>query len=60
LQIPQAVERGWHFGERLHAGVDAGTGYVHCVAVTTANMSERDLVPRLIREDDEVLYGNAG
>lgn len=28
--------------------------------VTAANMSERDVVHRLIREDDEVVYGDAG
>jgi transposase, IS5 family len=56
------VKKGnqWYFGARLHAGVDAGTGYVHSIEVTAANMSERDVVPRLIREDDEVVYGDAG
>jgi IS5 family transposase len=56
------VKKGneWHFGERLHVGVDAGTGYVHSMEVTAANTSERDIVPRLIREDDEVVYGDAG
>jgi IS5 family transposase len=56
------VKKGneWHFGERLHIGVDAGTGYVHSVEVTAANVSERDLVPKLIREDDQTVYGDAG
>jgi len=56
------VKKGnqWYFGERLHAGVDAGTGYVHSVEVTAANRSERDIVPQLIREDDEIVYGDAG
>ena len=50
----------YYFGERLHIGVDAGTGYVHSLEVTAANVSERDIVPELIREDDEVLYGDSG
>ncbi|MDR1563801.1 MAG: IS5 family transposase, partial [Oscillospiraceae bacterium] len=56
------VKKGneWHFGERLHVGVDAGTGYIHSMDVTAANVNERDAVPRLIRPDDEVLYGDAG
>lgn len=56
------VKKGnqWYFGARLHAGVDAGTGYVHSVEVTAANTSERDSIPKLIREDDEVVYGDAG
>jgi len=56
------VKKGneWHFGERIHVGVDAGTGYVHSLEVTAANISEREVVPRLIREDDRVVYGDAG
>ena len=56
------VKKGnqWYFGERLHIGVDAGTGYIHSAEVTAANASERDVVPRLIREDDRVVYGDAG
>lgn len=56
------VKKGnqWYFGERLHVGVDAGTGYLHSVEVTAANKSERDIVPQLVREDDEVVYGDAG
>ena len=50
----------WYFGERLHIGVDAGTGYIHSVEVTAANASEREIVPRLVREDDYVVYGDAG
>jgi len=57
-----SVKKGnqWYFGERLHIGVDAGTGYIHSVEVTAANASERDIAPGLIREDDHVLYGDAG
>ena len=56
------VKKGneWHFGERFHVGVDAATGYVHSIAVTAANKDERSVVPDLIREDDHVVYGDAG
>jgi IS5 family transposase len=56
------VKKGnqWYFGERLHVGVDAGTGYIHSMEVTAANGSEREVVPKLLREDDEVMYGDAG
>ena len=50
----------WYFGERMHIGVDSGTGYIHSVEVTAANVSERDVVTKLIREDDKVVYGDAG
>jgi len=57
-----SVKKGneWHFGERIHIGVDAGTGYIHSCEVTAANVNERDVVPQLVREDDEVVYGDAG
>jgi len=56
------VKKGeqWYFGERLHIGTDAGTGYIHSMEVTAANVGERDIVPKLVREDDEVVYGDAG
>jgi IS5 family transposase len=50
----------WFFGERMHIGADAGTGYIHSVEVTAANVGEREMVPLLVREDDEVVYGDAG
>lgn len=55
------VKKGneWHFGERFHIGVDAGTGYVHSLEVTAANTSEISVAPELIREDDEVIYGDS-
>lgn len=33
------VKKGneWHFGMKVHAGVDAGTGYVHTITGTAAN-----------------------
>ena len=57
-----SVKKGnqWYFGERLHIGTDAGSGYIHSVEVTAANVGERDVVPDLLREDDEVVYGDAG
>ena len=56
------VKKGneWYFGERMHIGVDSGTGYIHSLEVTAANVSERDVVTKLIREDDRVVYGDAG
>ena len=57
-----SVKKGnqWYFGERLHIGTDAGTGYIHSMEVTAANVEERGVVPELVREDDEVVYGDAG
>ena len=50
----------WYFGMKAHIGVDAGTGYVHSVAVTAANVSDIEKTPELVRDDDEVVYADAG
>ncbi len=50
----------WYFGMRAHIGVDAGAGYVHSLAVTAANEAEIKVAPGLLREDDKVVYGDAG
>ena len=49
----------WYFGERLHVGVDAGTRYIHSAEVTAANVHEITVAHKLIREDDEVVYGDS-
>ena len=50
----------WHFGMKAHIGADAGTGYVHSVSATAANVHDLDLIHVLIRCDDEVVYADAG
>ena len=50
----------WHFGMKIHAGVDAGTGYVHTITGTAANVHDIAETHNLIREDDEVVYGDSG
>lgn len=50
----------WYFGMKAHVGVDAGTGYVHSVTATAANVHDLDEVTRLVRADDGVVYTDAG
>jgi transposase, IS5 family len=50
----------WYFGMKAHIGADAGTGYVHSVAVTGANVHDLDEAANLVRDDDEVVYTDAG
>lgn len=56
-----SVKKGtkWHFGMRVGIGVDAGTGYVHHITGYSANKAEIKASPNLLREDDEVVYGDA-
>ncbi len=50
----------WYFGMKAHVGVDAGTGYVHSVSATSANVHDLDEIAHLVRGDDEVVYADAG
>ena len=50
----------WYFGMKAHIGVDAGSGYVHTVTVTAANVHDLDEAVNLVRADDEVVYADAG
>ena len=50
----------WYFGMKAHIGVDAGTGYVHAVTATAANVHDLDEAANLVRDDDEVVYADAG
>lgn len=50
----------WYFGMKAHVGVDAGIGLVHTVTATSANVHDIDEAHNLVREDDDVVYGDAG
>ena len=50
----------WYFGMKIHSGVDAGSGYVHTITGTSANVHDIVETAKLIRDDDEVVYGDAG
>jgi IS5 family transposase len=50
----------WRFGMKTHVGVDAGTGFVHTVTATAANAHDVTEAHKLIRDDDEVVYGDSG
>ncbi len=50
----------YYFGMKSHIGVDAYSGYVHSLQTTAANVHDITVASRLIRDDDEVIYGDAG
>ena len=55
------VKKGnqWHFGMKCHTGVDAGSGFVHTVEATAANVHDVTVAAGLLREDNKVVYGNS-
>ena len=50
----------WHFGMKAHIGADAGSGYVHTVTATAANVHDLDQAGALVRDDDRFVYADAG
>jgi len=50
----------WHHGMKIHSGVDAGSGYIHTITGTAANVHDIEETANLVRNDDEVVYGDSG
>lgn len=50
----------WYFGMKIHIGADVNSGAVHSVTVTPANTADITELPNLLREDDGVVFGDAG
>ena len=50
----------WKFGMKCHIGVDTGSGLAHTMTVTAANEHDITQTANLLREDDEVVYGDSG
>ncbi len=45
---------------KCHIEVDAFSGLVHTIEVTPANVHDITVASKLIREDDDVVYGDSG
>ncbi len=50
----------WYFGMKIHVGADVNSGAVHSVTVTAANTADIVELPKLLREDDQVIFGDDG
>jgi len=50
----------WYFGMKIHIGADVDSGAVHSVRVTAANRADISELPNLLRENDQVVFGDAG
>jgi len=49
----------WHFGMKLHIGVDSQTGLVHSASVTAANVHDSQEVPNLLHGNETRFYGDS-
>ena len=45
---------------KCYIGVDAGSGLVHTITATPANTADIDEAHKLLRDDDEFVYGDSG
>jgi IS5 family transposase len=45
----------WYFGMKMHIGADVDSGAAHTVEVTAANEADINLLPKLVRKQDEVI-----
>jgi IS5 family transposase len=50
----------WYFGMKIHVGADVDSGVAHTVSVTPANVADITELPKLLREDDRAVFGDAG
>ena len=50
----------WHFGMKVHIGVDAETGVVHSMSTTSANVHDVTEAHRLLHGREKRVWGDAG
>lgn len=50
----------WHFGMKVHVGVDAASGLVHTVIDTAGNGADVTQAHGLLHGDETVALGDAG
>lgn len=57
-----SVKKGnqWHFGYKAHIGVDKDSGLVHHVEVTSANVHDVTVVPKLLHGEENDVHGDSG
>ncbi|MFL9966434.1 IS5 family transposase [Paraburkholderia sediminicola] len=49
----------WHFGAKLHIGVDSQSGLVHSAVLTAANVHDKHPLPQLLHGQDRRVYGDS-
>ena len=48
----------WHFGMKLHIGVDSKSGLAHSAVVTAANVHDKHPLPDLLHGNEERIWGD--
>jgi IS5 family transposase len=50
----------WHFGMKLHVGVDETFGLIHSLETTPANEADINVADKLLHGEEEAVWGDAG
>ncbi len=50
----------WHFGMKVHTGVDASSGLVHSLVGTSANVADVTRMHELLHGEERDVFGDAG
>ncbi|MGI6409060.1 MAG: IS5 family transposase [Thiopseudomonas sp.] len=50
----------WHFGMKMHIGVDDVTGMIHSVESTAANVHDVTMTASLLHGEEKRVFGDAG
>jgi IS5 family transposase len=50
----------WHFGMKMHIGVDDTFGLIHSLETTPANEADINMADKLLHGDEEVVWADAG
>lgn len=59
-QMRQMKKNGnWHFGMKLHVGVDSRSGLAHSAVVTAANVHDKHALPQLLHGQEQRVYGDS-
>jgi IS5 family transposase len=61
ISAPSSTRKGqqWHFGMKLHIGVDSKTGLAHSAVVTAANVHDKHAIPQLLHGAEQEVYGDS-
>ena len=49
----------WHFGMKVHIGVDSQSGLIHSASVTAGNVHDSQELPNLLHGQETRLYGDS-
>ncbi len=48
----------WHFGMKVHTGVDAEIGLIHTVQCTTAKVADIAMLDACLRREETITFGD--